>query len=94
MSLLRLMNTNKPTIGLNLGDRRHHVYLLGASGKIIAEEVIPDTRECPRLRGQSNEQVAQQPARAGHDDRGPFASSRRDAHGLCVPVSMMNVFSG
>lgn len=40
------MNTNNVTIGLDLGDRRHHVCVLTASGEIIAEEVLPNTREC------------------------------------------------
>jgi len=40
------MNTNELTIGLDLGDRRHHVCGLSASGEILAEEVIPNTREC------------------------------------------------
>jgi len=40
------MNTNELTIRLDLGDRRHHVCVLSASGEIIAEEVLPNTREC------------------------------------------------
>lgn len=40
------MNTNELTIGLDLGDRRHHVCVLNSSGEIIAEEVLPNTREC------------------------------------------------
>ena len=41
------MNTNHgQTIGLDLGDRRHHVCVLSASGEILAEEVIANTREC------------------------------------------------
>ena len=33
------------TIGLDLGDRRHHACVLAASGEILAEEVIVNTRE-------------------------------------------------
>ena len=41
------METNHElTIGLDLGDRRHHVCVLNASGEIIAEEVLPNTRGC------------------------------------------------
>jgi transposase len=40
------MNTNELTIGLDLGDRRHHVCVLNASGEIIAEEALPNTRGC------------------------------------------------
>lgn len=40
------MNTNELTIGLDLGDRRHHACVLSASGESIAEEVLPNTREC------------------------------------------------
>ena len=39
------MRRNKYTIGLDLGDRRHHVCVLNGSGKIVAEEVIPNARE-------------------------------------------------
>jgi transposase len=39
------MNTNGLTIGLDLGDRRHHVCVLAGSGEIIAEEVLANTRE-------------------------------------------------
>jgi hypothetical protein len=42
----RLMTTNNITIGLDLGDRRHAVCVLSASGQILAEEAIPNTREC------------------------------------------------
>ena len=35
----------KLTIGLDLGDRRHHACVLDASGEILAEEVIVNTRE-------------------------------------------------
>ena len=47
----RLMNTKIPagetlTIGLDLGDRRHHVCVLDAAGEILAEEAIANTREC------------------------------------------------
>lgn len=38
--------TDQLTIGIDLGDRRHHVCVLSASGEIIAEEVLPNTREC------------------------------------------------
>ena len=40
------MNTSELTIGLDLGDRRHHLCVLSAAGEIIAEEVLPNTREC------------------------------------------------
>jgi transposase len=40
------MNTKELTIGLDLGDRRHHVCVLSASGEIVAEEVLTNTREC------------------------------------------------
>ena len=38
---------NQPglTIGIDLGDRRHTVCVLTAAGKIVAEEVITNTRE-------------------------------------------------
>lgn len=44
------MNTKKPavkklTIGLDLGDRHHHACVLDATGEIVAEEVIVNTRE-------------------------------------------------
>ena len=35
----------KLTIGLDLGDRRHHACVLDAEGEIVAEEVIVNTRE-------------------------------------------------
>ena len=35
----------KLTIGLDLGDRRHHACVLDAAGEILAEEVIVNTRE-------------------------------------------------
>jgi hypothetical protein len=35
----------KMTIGLDLGDRRHHVCILDAAGEIVAEEANVDTRE-------------------------------------------------
>lgn len=46
------MNTKKPiveklTIGLNLGDRRHHACILDEAGEILAEETIVNTREVP-----------------------------------------------
>jgi transposase len=34
------------TIGLDLGDRRHAACVLSASGEILAEEAITNTREC------------------------------------------------
>ena len=41
------MNTTAGlTIGLDLGDRRHHACVLSASGEILAEDVITNTREC------------------------------------------------
>ena len=44
------MKTKKPavetlTIGLDLGDRHHHVCVLDAAGEILAEEAIVNTRE-------------------------------------------------
>lgn len=46
----RLMKTKIPagkklTIGLDLGDRRHHVCVLDGAGEILAEEVIVNTPE-------------------------------------------------
>lgn len=46
----RLMKTKIPagkkrTIGIDLGDRNHHVCVLDEAGEIIAEEVIANTRE-------------------------------------------------
>ena len=35
----------KLTVGLDLGDRHHHVCVLDAAGEILAEEVIVNTRE-------------------------------------------------
>ena len=35
----------KLTLGLDLGDRRHHVCVLDAAGEIVAEEVIVHRRE-------------------------------------------------
>jgi transposase len=43
---LRPMNTNNVTIGLDLGDRRHAACVLSTGGEILAEETIPNTREC------------------------------------------------
>lgn len=34
------MNPQSLTIGIDLGDRRHHVCVLDAAGEIVAEEVI------------------------------------------------------
>ena len=39
------MRGKKYTIGLDLGDRRHHVCALNGSGEIVTEEVIPNARE-------------------------------------------------
>jgi len=39
------MNTNKLTIGLDLGDRKHTFCVLSAAGKIVAEATIANTRE-------------------------------------------------
>jgi transposase len=46
----RIMKTKKTaveklTIGLDLGDRRHHACVLDDAGEILAEEVIVNTRE-------------------------------------------------
>lgn len=40
------MKRNTLTIGLDLGDRKHHSCVLDAKGDIVAEEVITNTREC------------------------------------------------
>ena len=40
------MNAKKYTIGIDLGDRRHAVCVLNASGDIVVEEAIANTREC------------------------------------------------
>jgi transposase len=37
---------NELTIGLDLGDRKHHACVLSAAGEIFREEVLPNTREC------------------------------------------------
>lgn len=39
------MNSNTYTIGLDLGDRRHHACVLDGAGEILAEEVLVNTRE-------------------------------------------------
>ncbi len=39
------MNSKTYTIGLDLGDRRHHACVLEEAGEILAEEVIVNTRE-------------------------------------------------
>ena len=49
------MNTRTYTIGLDLGDRRHHVCVLDKGGAVVAEDVIVNTREvltafCARYR--------------------------------------------
>lgn len=38
------METKTLTIGLDLGDRRHHACVLDASGEILAEEAIDSSR--------------------------------------------------
>ena len=40
------MTTNKLTIGIDLGDRKHSACVLSAAGDIVAEAVITNTREC------------------------------------------------
>lgn len=50
------MNTKNLTIGLDLGDRRHHACVLDEAGEILDEETIVNTREvltayCARYRG-------------------------------------------
>ncbi len=40
------MNSNNVTIGIDLGDRRHAVCVLSASGDIVAEDMITNSREC------------------------------------------------
>lgn len=39
------MNAKKLTIALDLRDRHHHACVLEATGEILAEEVIGNTRE-------------------------------------------------
>ena len=39
------MNSNTSTIGLDLGDRRHHACVLDKTGEILAEEAIANSRE-------------------------------------------------
>ena len=41
----RRMKTNSLTVGLDLGDRRHHACVLDEAGEIVAEEAIANTRE-------------------------------------------------
>ena len=50
------MNTKNITIGLDLGDRRHHACVLDEAGEILAQEKIVNTREvltafCARYSG-------------------------------------------
>src|SRR4051812_4443097 len=40
------MDTSTITIGLDLGDRRHHVHALDAAGVTVVAEALPNTREC------------------------------------------------
>jgi transposase len=40
------MSSKNITIGIDLGDRQHAVCVLSAGGDILAEESIPNTREC------------------------------------------------
>ena len=39
------MNTKTLTVGLDLGDRHHHVCILDETGEIVAQEVIVNARE-------------------------------------------------
>jgi len=39
------MNSTTLTVGLDLGDKKHHACVLDAAGSIVAEEVITNTRE-------------------------------------------------
>jgi len=39
------MNTKNLTMGLDLGDRHHHVCVLDEAGEILAQEAIVNTRE-------------------------------------------------
>jgi transposase len=39
------MNTKNLTVGLDLGDRQHHVCVLDEAGEILAREVIVNSRE-------------------------------------------------
>jgi transposase len=48
------MTTNNITIGLDLGDRKHAACVLSASGEILAETAIPNTRECLTALAQKN----------------------------------------
>ncbi len=43
---LRLMSSNKITLGIDLGDRHHAVCVLSAGGDIVAEKQIVTTHEC------------------------------------------------
>jgi len=36
--------TNGFTLGLDLGDRQHHVCVLAAAGNIVREAALPNTR--------------------------------------------------
>ena len=36
----------KLTIGIDLGNRQHTVCVLSAAGEILAEETLPNPREC------------------------------------------------
>src|SRR5215210_8203092 len=54
--ILRRMNIKTLTVGLDLGDRHHHVCVLDEAGEILAQEVIVNTREvvtafCARFPG-------------------------------------------
>lgn len=40
------MSSNKLTIGIDLGDRRHAVCVLSAAGDIVLETEVTNTREC------------------------------------------------
>jgi transposase len=41
-----ISNKSKLTIGQDLGDRRHAVCVVNRKGQILAEETMPNTREC------------------------------------------------
>lgn len=72
------------TIGLDLGDRKHHVCVLDAKGDVVAEEVITNTRECL-------ERFAERFPRATYvmetGTHSPWVSRLLEARGLRVIVA-------
>jgi transposase len=78
------MKRNTLTIGLDLGDRKHHACVLNASGEIIGEEVVTNTRECVA-------QFAERYPRATYiletGTHSPWVSRLLESHGLRVIVA-------